>query len=172
MCLPSWVGTMSGWMPSSTVMKKLLNLPRIRCEKCSVLEVIFFLFVWVVIIHVGWGVSITGKPKRCISIAYPPPPPLSEGRNYVNKFNISLFDFLQWNSEFSLNIRFLFPLNVEFGVSSFFFFCRILNLPSVKSVHHRMLAQPHNILQKYKKNLGILYWRERPETKKCLSGLT
>lgn len=63
--------------------------------------------------------SITGKPTRYISIAYPPP--LSEGRNYVNKFNISLFDFLQWNSEFSLNIRFLFPLNVEFGVSSFFF---------------------------------------------------
>ena len=87
----------------------------------------------------------------------PPPPPPSEDRNYVNKFNISLFDFLQWNSEFSLNIRFLFPLNVEFGVSSFFFFCRILNLPSVKSVHHRMLAQPLNILQKYKKNLGILY---------------
>ena len=50
-----------------------------------------------------------------------PPPPLSEDRNYVNKFNISLFDFLQWNSQFSLNIRFLFPLNVEFGVSSFFF---------------------------------------------------
>lgn len=64
--------------------------------------------------------SITAKPTRCISIAYPPSP-LSEDRNYVNKFNISLFDFLQWNSEFSLNIRFLFPLNVEFGVSSFFF---------------------------------------------------
>lgn len=26
-------------------------------------------------------------------------------------------DFLQWNKEFSLNIRFLFPLNVEFGVN-------------------------------------------------------